>query len=409
MGGYEAEFQLLGEKLERRGINVEATLSLLAQQEVSNASWALGNSGTRYSVYPWPGAARTIHEKIDDAAYLNRLTGLSPTIALILPWDLPEDWAALRQYAGEKGIRFNSISPTFFHADRYKFGSLTNANDMVRGAALEHLLEVTEMMPQAGAEILTLWFHDGTNYPGQDNMRRRKRAMQDGLADAYRLLPEGGRMLIEYKFYEPALYHTDFSDWGSTFATCLRLGEKAQVLVDTGHHPLATNVAHIVSMLLDEGRLGGFHLNSRRYGDDDTVVGSGNGQELFEIYNELVDAGPLARDVAYMFDQSHNVESKLEAHLLSAVNAQRAYAKALIVNRDALSVLQAEGNVMGAHRLLMEAYNTDVDPLLAVMRIRKGLPFDPLAAFDKDDYATRIAEQRGSALVGTSSMGSSGT
>ncbi len=405
---HAAEYDLLVEKLDRRGVDVAAVKARLARQEIASASWALGNSGTRYAVYPWPGAARTIHEKIEDAAYLNQLSGLSPSIALILPWDEPKDWAALRQYSAERGIRIAALSPTYFQAPEYKLGSLANPDAGIRQKALDHLLEVIAAIPPSGAEMVALWFHDGTNYPGQDSMPRRKRAMEEGLAAAYAALPTDARMLIEYKFYEPGFYHTDFADWGTSYATCLKLGERAQVLVDTGHHPLATNVAHIVSFLLDEGRLGGFHLNSRRYGDDDSLIGSGNAQELFEIYIELAANETQARDVAYMFDQSHNIEPKLAAHLLSAMNAQTAYARALIVNRAALGDLQAAGDVLGAHHLLTTAFNTDVEPLLRQVRIEKNLPPDPLAAHASDGYAARIAEVRGTTAVGGSSMGDSG-
>lgn len=405
---HAAEYDILAAKLERRGVDVAAVKRTLAAQEIASASWALGNSGTRYTVYPWPGAARTIYEKIDDAAYLNRLTGLSPSIALILPWDEPEDWAALRQYCVERGIRIAVVSPTFFQAPEYKLGSLTNPDAGVRRKALDHLLEVVAAVAPSGADFLGLWFHDGTNYPGQDSMSRRKRAMEEGLAAAYAALPPHARMLIEYKFYEPGFYHTDFADWGTSYATCLKLGERAEVLVDTGHHPLATNVAHIVSFLLDEGRLGGFHLNSRRYGDDDALVGSGNAQEMFEIYCELVAAGSRADKVTYMFDQSHNIEPKLASHLLSAMNAQTAYARALIVNQPALAALQADGDVLGAHRLVMDAFNTDVEPLLRQMRIEKDLPPDPLAAHAEDGYAAKVATERGASSPATSSMGGSG-
>jgi L-rhamnose isomerase/sugar isomerase len=219
--------------------------------------------------------------------------------------------------------------------------------------------------------------------------------MEEAFAETYKHLPPGGRMVIEYKFFEPAFYHTDLADWGMSYACCLKLGPQAQVLVDTGHHAQGTNIAHIVAFLLDEGRLGGFHFNARRYADDDLIVGTNNPFELFEIYHELVSAGDLAKDVAYMIDQSHNIEPKLEAMLVSILNCQTAYAKALIVDRKLLNQRQLEGDVLGAHRVLVDAYETDVRPLLAQARIEMGRDPDPLAAYRADNYAKRVAEERG--------------
>jgi L-rhamnose isomerase/sugar isomerase len=270
----------------------------------------------------------------------------------------------------------------------------------VREEALAHLIECCEIMDKTGSDILSLWFADGTNYAGQDSIRERKHRMEAALAETYKYLPAGSRMLVEYKFFEPAFYHTDLADWGMAYATALKLGEQAQVLVDTGHHAQGTNIAHIVAFLLDERRLGGFHFNARRYADDDLIVGSNNPMELFEIFVELVAAGDLAKDVAYMIDQSHNIEPKLEAMLQSIVNCQTAYAKALIVNYRKLRERQAEGDVLGAHRVLLDAFESDVRPLLAQVRIEMGLPPDPIAAYQGDSYAQRTAEERGKASDG---------
>jgi L-rhamnose isomerase/sugar isomerase len=259
------------------------------------------------------------------------------------------------------------------------------------------MVECCEIMGKTGSGILSLWFADGTNYAGQDSIRERKRRMEAALAETYKYLPAGSRMLIEYKFFEPAFYHTDLADWGMSYATALKLGEQAQVLVDTGHHAQGTNIAHIVAFLLDEGRLGGFHFNARRYADDDLIVGSNNPQELFEIYAELVDAGDRAKDVAYMIDQSHNIEPKLEAMLQSVINCQVAYAKALIVDYKALRERQTEGDVLGAHRVMLDAFETDVRPLLAQVRIEKGIAPDPIAVYRSEGYAKRVAEERGKA------------
>jgi L-rhamnose isomerase/sugar isomerase len=259
------------------------------------------------------------------------------------------------------------------------------------------MVECCDIMQKTGSTILSLWFADGTNYAGQDSIRERKHRMEAALAEVYKHLPEGRRMLIEYKFFEPAFYHTDLPDWGTAYAIALKLGDQAQVLVDTGHHAQGTNIAHIVAFLLDEERLGGFHFNARKYADDDLIVGTNNPFELFEIFTELVSAGALSRDVAYMIDQSHNIEPKLEAMLVSVLNCQSAYAKALVVDYKKLREHQQEGDVLGAHRVLVDAFESDVRPLLAQVRVEMGLHADPLAAYRADDYARRIAEKRGKA------------
>ncbi|HEX2619941.1 MAG TPA: hypothetical protein VHL11_07335, partial [Phototrophicaceae bacterium] len=272
----------------------------------------------------------------------------------------------------------------------------------VREEALAHMIECCEIMSHTGSNLLSLWFADGTNYAGQDSIRERKQRMESALKETYKHLPAGSRMLIEYKFFEPAFYHTDLADWGMSYATALKLGEQAQVLVDTGHHAQGTNIAHIVAFLLDEGRLGGFHFNARRYADDDLIVGTNNPFELFEIYTELVSAGDAAKDVAYMIDQSHNIEPKLEAMLVSVLNCQAAYAKALIVDYAKLRERQQSGDVLGAHRVLVDAFETDVRPLLMQVREEMGVPVDPFEAYRKDNYAQKIAKERGVADAGSS-------
>ena len=262
------------------------------------------------------------------------------------------------------------------------------------------MVECCEIMEKTDSSLLSLWFADGTNYAGQDSIRKRKRYMEESLAEVYKHLPSGSRMLIEYKFFEPAFYHTDLPDWGVAYATALKLGEQAQVLVDTGHHAQGTNIAHIVAYLLDEGRLGGFHFNARRYADDDLIVGTNNPMELFEIFVELVGAGDLSKDVAYMIDQSHNIEPKLEAMLVSVLNCQVSYAKACIVDYKALADRQNAGDVLGAHRVLIDAFETDVRPLLMTVREEMGINPDPIAQYKSDDYAATVAEERGTAETG---------
>ena len=392
---HQADYERLAERLEEQGIDVEAVKRKLKAQHIETPSWGYGNSGTRFKVYSWPGAARNIHEKLADAGYVQRLTGVAPTVALHIPWDKVDDWDALAQYASEQGVGIGAINPNVFQEDQYRLGSITHPSATVREEAVAHLVECCEVMAQTGSSLLSLWFADGTNYSGQDSMRGRKQRMEAALAETYAHLPVGGRMLIEYKFFEPAFYHTDLADWGMAYATALKLGEQAQVLVDTGHHAQGTNIAHIVSFLLDEGRLGGFHFNARRYADDDLIVGTNNPFELFEIFCELVSAGPLADDVAYMIDQSHNIEPKLEAMVLSVLNCQTAYAKALLVDQAALLELQLAGDVLGAHCLLTAAYDTDVRPLLAQVRMETGRDPDPLAVLRADDYSGRVARERG--------------
>ncbi|HRL11191.1 MAG TPA: L-rhamnose isomerase [Aggregatilineales bacterium] len=391
----QQDYARLVEKLEAKGINVEQVKAALKAQHIETPSWGYGNSGTRFKTFPWPGAARNVYEKLEDAAYIHRLTGIAPSVAVHIPWDKVDDYDALKQYASEQGVSIGAVNPNVFQDEQYKLGSITHPSPAVREEAVAHLIECCEIMRKTGSTILSLWFADGTNYSGQDSISGRKQRMEAALQQTYAHLPENGRMLIEYKFFEPAFYHTDLADWGMAYATALKLGAKAEVLVDTGHHAQGTNIAHIVAFLLDEGRLGGFHLNARRYADDDLIVGSNNPFELFEIYTELVAAGDKARNVAYMIDQSHNIEPKLEAMLVSVLNCQTAYAKALIVDYQTLTARQQAGDVLGAHGVLVDAFETDVRPLLAQVREELGRPANPLAAYRADSYAARVAEKRG--------------
>jgi L-rhamnose isomerase/sugar isomerase len=392
---FRADYERLAERLAARGIDVDDVKARLKQQHIETPSWAYTDSGTRFHVYHWPGAARTVFEKVADAAYINRLTGVAPSVALHIPWDKTDDWEVLVQFASTQGIAIGAINPNLFQDEEYRLGSITHPNAGVREQALAHLVECCEIMSKVGSKDLSLWFADGTSYAGQDSISKRKRRMEEILAETYQHLPDGARMLVEYKFFEPAFYHTDLADWGMAYAMALKLGERAQVLVDTGHHAQGTNIAHIVAFLLDEQRLGGFHFNARKYADDDLIVGTVNPFELFEIFTELVMAGDRARDVAYMLDQNHNVEGKLQAVLISILNCQSAYAKALIVDYTTLDQRQLQGDVLGAHRMLIDAYETDVRPLLAEVRVEMGLHPDPLAHFRSDDYKRRIAQERG--------------
>jgi len=393
-------YEQLADDLARRGINVDAVKEKLKKQHIETPSWGYGNSGTRFKTFAWPGAANTVREKLADAAYVHRLTGIAPSVALHIPWDKTDDWTALKQYAEEKGVAIGAINPNLFQDDEYKLGSLCSPDAAAREDAIAHMVECCEIMAETGSDILSVWLADGTNYAGQDDIRKRKGYLEAGFKETYKYLPAEGRMLVEYKFFEPGFYHTDLADWGTAYAMCLKLGPQAEVLVDMGHHAQGTNVAHIVAFLLDEGKLGGFHLNARKYADDDLIVGTENPFELFTIYTELVGAGELSDNVAYMIDQSHNIEPKLEAMLQSVLNCQTAYAKALIVNYERLHEAQNGGDVLGAHRELVDAYETDVRPLLGRVREEMDLNPDPIAAYRADDYAKRVAEERGTAAAG---------
>ncbi|PNY79814.1 L-rhamnose isomerase [Deinococcus koreensis] len=378
-------------------------LTALSAQRIETPSWGYGNSGTRFKTFAAPGAARDIWEKLDDAAEVHRLTGIAPSVALHIPWDEVDDYGALRDYAQERQLTLGAINPNVFQDDVYKLGSVTNPDERVREQALSHLLDCVEVMKQTGSTDLSLWFADGTNYAGQDDLRRRKRHLRAALGRVHDALPDGARMLVEYKLFEPAFYATDLFDWGAAYAHCLAVGERAQVLVDLGHHAQGVNIEGIVAFLLDEGRLGGFHFNARRYADDDLIVGTANPFELFCIYAELVAAArsedaatrTTAQQVAYMIDQSHNIEPKVEAMLQSVLNCQEAYAQALLIDHDHLREAQERGDVLGAHRVLTDAFKTDVRPLLREWRGETGRPADPIAAHRQSGYQDRVARERG--------------
>ncbi len=402
---YKAMYELLAEDLTQQGIDIDAVKARLKAQKIETPSWGYANSGTRFKAFAWPGAAVTTHEKLDDAAMVHRMTGIAPSVALHIPWDKPEDndYTAMREYAEAQGITLGAINPNVFQDDEYRLGSFGNPDPGIREMALDHILECCEIMTKTNSRDLSLWFADGTNYAGQDSLRGRKRRFEQGLQQTYAHLPAGGRMLIEYKLFEPAFYNTDLPDWGTSYAFSLKLGERAQVLVDLGHHAQGVNIEQIVAFLLDEGKLGGFHFNNRKYADDDLIVGTVNPYELFLIYNELADAElgasepahTTANHVAYMIDQSHAVEGKLAPMIYSVLNCQEAYAKALLVPRRKLAAAQSEGDVLGAHYILTEAYRYDVRPLLAVVREEMGVPVDPIAAYWASGYEEKIRNERG--------------
>jgi L-rhamnose isomerase / sugar isomerase len=380
--------------------NVEAVIGGLRGIEIETPSWAYGNSGTRFGVFPWPGAARNVHERIADAALVHRLTGVCPTVAIHVIWDWVDDWKELAAFAQSEGVRLGAINGNVFQGDDYRLGSFCHPDSRVRRKAIDHCLECIDIAKQVDSDVFTVWLADGTNYPGQDDMRDRYRRLLEGFEELHAALPAGMRFLVEYKFFEPAFYSTDLPDWGTAVLVCRALGPQAQVLVDTGHHPLGTNVEQIVALLLEEGLLGGFHFNNRKYADDDLIVGSIDPFELFRIMGEIVSAKGdphterTADAIAYMIDQSHNIEGKIEAMIQSVVNIQTAYAKALIVDREALRAAQLEGDVLGAHRVLTDAFETDVRPILEQLRAERGLPADPVVAYSSEGHEQRLARER---------------
>jgi L-rhamnose isomerase / sugar isomerase len=384
----------LTEILAARGVDVEAVENRLRSQRIETPSWGYGNSGTRFKVFPQPGVPRDPFEKFEDAAQVHHLTGVCPSVAIHIPWDAVEDYGELKDHAASLGLRIGAVNPNIFQDEDYRLGSVCTADPAVRRKATDHLIECVEVGREVGSDVLSLWFADGTNYAGQDSFIERRHRMQECLSATYQAMPEGMRMLLEYKPFEPAFYHTDLSDWGAALTICQKLGERAEVLVDLGHHLQGTNIEHIVALLLDEERLGGFHFNNRKYADDDLIVGSVNPFELFLIYVELVEAEESGARIDYMIDQAHNIEPKIEAMILSVTNLQEAYAKALLVDRAKLSEARHSGDVLGAHRTLLDAYATDVRPLCAKVREEIGAAADPIAAFTQSGYAERVAEER---------------
>ncbi|WP_320780458.1 L-rhamnose isomerase [Streptomyces sp. CRN 30] len=371
-----------------------AVKAALKTQAVETPSWAYGNSGTRFKVFAQQGVPRTPQEKLEDAAKVHEFTGAAPTVALHIPWDEVDDYAALAEFAQEHGLRLGAINSNTFQDDDYRLGSVCHPDPAVRRKAVAHLLECVDIMDATGSKDLKLWFADGTNYPGQDDVRERQDRLAQALAEVYARLGDDQRILLEYKFFEPAFYTTDVPDWGTAYAHCLKLGPKAQVVVDTGHHAPGTNIEFIVATLLREGKLGGFDFNSRFYADDDLMVGAADPFQLFRIMYEVVRGGGFTSEVAFMLDQCHNLEAKIPAIIRSVMNVQEATAKALLVDGSALRAAQGAGDVLGANAVLMDAYNTDVRPLLREVREELGLDPDPMAAYARSGWAEKIIAER---------------
>jgi L-rhamnose isomerase / sugar isomerase len=368
----------------------------LGEQTIELPSWAFGNSGTRFKVFSTPGTPRTPQEKIADAAQVHKYTALSPKVALHYPWDKVDDWAALAAFAEDHGVSLGTVNSNTFQDDDYKFGSLTHIDPKIRQKAIDHHLECVDIMDQIGSRDLKIWLADGSNYPGQQDLRGRQDRLAESLAAIYARIGASQRLVLEYKFFEPAFYHTDVPDWGTSYAQVSALGERAMVCLDTGHHAPGTNIEFIVMQLLRLGKLGSFDFNSRFYADDDLIVGAADPFQLFRILYEVIRGGGLGTDgdVAFMLDQCHNVEDKIPGQIRSVLNVQEMTARALLVDASALAAAQLAGDVLGANGILMDAFYTDVRPALADWREQRGLPRDPFAAYLASGYQARIAADR---------------
>ncbi|HWU47673.1 MAG TPA: L-rhamnose isomerase [Humibacter sp.] len=368
----------------------------LAEQAIELPSWAFGNSGTRFKVFGSPGTPRDPFEKISDAAQVNKHTGLAPTVALHIPWDDVDDFGALKRHAEDSGVELGTINSNTFQDDVYKLGSVTHSDPAVRRKAIDHHYRCIEVMNETGSRDLKIWLADGTNYPGQADIRARQDRLADSLQKIYERIGEGQRLVLEYKFFEPAFYHTDVPDWGTSYAHTVALGERAFVCLDTGHHAPGTNIEFIVAQLLRLGKLGSFDFNSRFYADDDLIVGAADPFQLFRILYEVIRGGGYGADsgVAFMLDQCHNIEKKVPGQIRSVLNVQEMTARALLVDTAALKAAQDAGDVLAANGILMDAFYTDVRPGLGAWRESRGLPADPMAAYAASGYQQRIEADR---------------
>lgn len=370
--------------------------AVLERQAIEVPSWAYGNSGTRFKVFGQPGVPRDPYEKISDAAQVHRFTGLAPSVALHIPWDRVDDFSKLAEHATSVGVRLGTINSNTFQDDEYRLGSLANPDPAVRQRAVDHHLACIDIMHETGSTDLKIWLADGTNYPGQDDIGARQKRLAEGLAAIYDRLDVNQRLVLEYKFFEPAFYHTDVPDWGTSYAHCVNLGDRAVVCLDTGHHAPGTNIEFIVAQLLRFGKLGSFDFNSRFYADDDLIVGAADPFQLFRIMHEVNLGGGFdpAAGVVFMLDQCHNIEQKIPGQIRSVLNVQEMTARALLVDGDALAAAQQAGDVLGANDVLMDAFYTDVRTLLADWREQRGLPRDPIAAFAESGYQSEIEQSR---------------
>ncbi|RYB94199.1 L-rhamnose isomerase [Nocardioides oleivorans] len=364
-------------------------------------SWAYGNSGTRFKVFGSAGTPRSVEEKISDAAAVHRFTGLAPSVALHIPWDHVDDFGALSTYAKEQGVELGTINSNTFQDDDYKLGALTHTDPRIRQKAIDHHLACIEVMNQTGSRDLKIWLAEGTNYPGQGDIRARQDRLAEGLRTIYDQLSDDQRLVLEYKFFEPAFYHTDVPDWGTSYAHVAALGDRAMVCLDTGHHAPGTNIEFIVAQLLRLGKLGSFDFNSRFYADDDLIVGAADPFQLFRIMVEVIRGGGFgakadgtSNDVALMLDQCHNIEAKIPGQIRSVLNVQEMTARALLLDTESLDVARSDGDVLRANEIFMDAFYTDVRADLAAFREERGLPADPMRAYLASGYQEQIEADR---------------
>jgi len=374
----------------------EAALANLERLEIEVPSWAYGNTGTRFKVFPQPGVPRNPFEKIEDAAQVHKYTGLAPRVALHIPWDKVDDYSQLSSFAADHGLELGTINSNTFQDELYKLGSLAHSDSKVRKRAIDHHLECIEIMGKTGSRDLKIWLADGTNYPGQDDMRDRQDRLADSLGKIYEQIGPSQRLVLEYKFFEPAFYHTDVPDWGTAYAQVMALGERAVVCLDTGHHAPGTNIEFIVMQLLRLGKLGSFDFNSRFYADDDLIVGAADPFQLFRIMFEVIRGGSFDKksNVTFMLDEGHNIEAKIPGQIRSVLNVVEMAARALMIDLDALERAQEAGDVMGANDIFMDAFYLDVRPALAQWRAGRGLAADPMAEFLASGYLAQIGETR---------------
>ncbi|GAK03496.1 LOW QUALITY PROTEIN: predicted L-rhamnose isomerase RhaI [Geomicrobium sp. JCM 19037] len=391
-------YQVFVKQQEDRGIDIDAVKEKLKSFVIETPSWGYGDAGTRFKVFQYEGSPRNIYEKLEDAAQVQKHTGICPKVALHIPWDHVDDYSELKRYSEGLGLEIGAINPNLFQDEDYKYGSLTHNSESIRKKAIEHLLECVDIAKQLGSSEVSLWLADGSNYPGQSNIRARKKWLQSSLEKVYQHLNNDMRLLIEYKHFEPSFYHTDLADWGMAFQLSQNLGEKAEVLVDLGHHPQGVNVEQIVAYLLDEKKLGGFHFNNRKYADDDLMAGSINPYELFLILYQIVDSyfdddegvRHTAKHISYMIDQCHYLESKTRAMLQSVINIQAQYAKALLVDVDRVHHYQRNNDILGAEYEVRRAFEVDVHPLLRVVREEMGASAEPIQAYLDSGYEEKI-------------------
>jgi len=379
---------------------VNAIFAALDRFQIELPSWGFANTGTRFGKFLQPAAATCTEDKFSDAGHIHSLTGVCPSVALHVLWDFPEGLGSVtevQRLAAKYGVRPGAINPNVFQDQHYKHGSFGNPDPVVRKTALRHILDSVEIAKKLGSRDLSLWFADGSNYPGTQNIRQRRKWFEDGLRETHAHLAENQRMLVEYKPFEPAFYHTDIADWGMAFLLAQASGPKAKVLVDTGHHYQSQNIEQIVAWLLDAGMLGGFHFNDRRYADDDLTMGSIDPYQVFRIFFEIRffewEKGQNA-DIAYMVDQSHNLKGKIEAMIQTVMTAEELYAKAALVDFAALAKHQASCSLVDAECCLKDAFSTDVRPAIREWARSKGLPEDPLTASRESGYLERITRER---------------